>query len=362
MPTDAHDSAAAGRKTIDLRSDTVTRPTEAMREAMMRAEVGDDGFGDDPTVRELEARVAAMLHMEKALFVPSGVMANQIALRLHTQPGDEVIAHKRAHVVNNEAGAPAALAGVTIRLLDSPDGVLYADDVHANLHVGEDGHLAPTALICFENAHNACGGTIVDQGNILGVAAFAHRRGIKLHLDGARLWNAAIASGRSMSELAAPFDSVAVCLSKGLGAPVGSLIVGSAKLMARARRLRRMMGGMMRQTGILAAAGLHALDHHVDRLVEDHQRASTLADGLRDVAGLQVNEPQINIVRVVVAPTHPLRIAEDNGGADLLDLLAEKGVRATRDGGALRLVTHLDINDDDIDAAVDAFSAIFGAA
>ena len=250
---------------------------------------------------------------------------------------------------------------MTLRLLDSPDGCLYADDVHANLRVGEDGHLAPTSLICFENAHNDCGGTVVPQANILGVAAFAHRRGIKLHLDGARLWNAAIASNRSMGELAAPFDSVAICLSKGLGAPVGSLIVGSTKLMARARRLRRMMGGMMRQSGILAAAGLYAIDHHVERLEEDHRRAEMLAEGLGELESVEVNAPQINIVQLTLRPGHPLRVRAENGGEGIVSLLQKEGVLVTGSNVRVRLVTHLGIDDDDIDAAVETFSAIFAA-
>ncbi len=344
---------------VDLRSDTVTRPSAGMREAMMNAAVGDDGFRDDPTLIELEERVASTLHVEAALFVPSGVMANQIALRLHTQPGDEVIAHRRSHVVNHEAGAPAALAGVTLRLLDSDEGILYADDVRENLRIGEDGHLAPTTLICFENPHNGCGGVVVPQNNVLGVAAYAHRRGIRLHLDGARLWNAAVASSRSVGELAAPFDTVAVCLSKSLGCPVGSLIAGRRDDMNRARRLRRMMGGMMRQAGLLAAAGLYALDHHVERLVDDHRRAQTLAEEIHVATGLPVQTPQTNIVYLDIPRGHGLRIGRDNGEPGLRQRLADRGVLTTGTDDRVRLVTHMDIDDEDIEQAAEAVHHVF---
>ncbi len=344
---------------VDLRSDTVTRPTEAMRAAIAAAPVGDDAFGEDPTVIELEERIASLLQKEQAIFLPSGVMANQIALRLHTSPGDEVIAHARSHVVNNEAGAPAAIAGVTLRVLDSPDGSLYVDDVRDNARTGEDGRLPPTSLICFENTHNSCGGKVVPQQGILQVAAYARRRRIRLHLDGARLWNAGLASGRSVGELATPFDTVSVCLSKGLGAPVGSLLAGSAGDLARARRLRRMMGGTMRQAGLLAAAGLYALDNHVERLLEDHQRAGALAEARGAMPGGVVAEPQPHIGDVHIPRGHPLQVERTGGERGLIERLRGRGVLATGEDNRVRLVVHLDIDDDAIDATVDAFNDIF---
>ncbi len=353
------DTAKTSPDAIDLRSDTVTQPTAGMWDAMRSAPLGDDGLNGDPTVRKLELRIAALLHQDDALFVPSGVMANQLALRLHTSPGDEVIAHARSHVVNNELGAPAALAGVTLRLLDSDDGCLYADDVHDNLRDPDDAGVAPTSLICFENSHNACGGRIVPQDSLMPVSAFARRRGIKLHLDGARLWNAAVASRKSVGELTTAFDTVAVCMSKGLGAPVGSLLAGSDKAILRARRLRRMMGGTMRQAGMLAAAGLYALDHHIDRLAEDHQRAALLADGLAEIAGITVNSPQTNIVTLTVPLGHPARIARTSGGLGLRALLRQRGLLTTGTDDHVRLVTHLDVGDAQIDRAVEIIQTVF---
>ena len=246
---------------IDLRSDTVTVPSPAMRQAMFEAEVGDDVFGEDPTVVRLEARVAELLGKEAALFVPTGVMGNQIALHVHTRPGDEVLLAERSHIYHYESGAPAALSGVQLRPLGDARGTVTADDVVAGTRGGYDWE-PRTRLLCLENTVNKAGGLVYPQDVAEEACAEAHARGLATHLDGARLWNAAVASGRLEAELAAPFDTVNVCLSKGLGAPVGSVLAGPADLMRRARRVRKMLGGGMRQVGILAAAGLHALQHH----------------------------------------------------------------------------------------------------
>lgn len=340
---------------VDLRSDTVTQPGPAMRAAMAAAEVGDDGFRDDPTVLALERRVASLLQKEAALFVPSGTMSNQIALRLHAQPGDAVIAHRNCHIFEAEAGGAAALAGVTMLLLTSDDGGLDLEEVRANLHLEEDGRSPPTTLICFENTHNARGGMVVPPENIERVAALARHHGLRLHLDGARLLNAAAACRRSAGELAASFHTVTFCLSKGLGAPAGSLLVGDREQMERARRLRRMMGGMMRQVGILAAAGLYALDHNVARLAEDHLRAAQLAAALSEIPGVRLSTPQTNIVRFALAPTHPVARDIERGGVGLVSRLERAGVLVTGRQGVYRAVLHLGVDDDDLDRAVAGF-------
>lgn len=328
-------------KTIDLRSDTVTRPTPEMREAIARAEVGDDVYGEDPTVNRLQEEAAARLGKESALFVPSGTMANQIAIRALTHHGEVVLAGEGAHILRYESGAPAALAGVQVQTLGS-GGFFDAQDVRAAIHP-PDAHYAPTTLVTLENTHNAAGGRILPPDLLKGIAEVARERGLRLHLDGARLFNAVVASGVPASTWAEPFDTVAFCLSKGLGAPVGSLVCGSRELIARAHRVRKMLGGGMRQAGVLAAAGLHALAHHVERLAVDHANARRLADGLAAL-GLEVEPaPETNIVM--------FRVPDVAGF-----------VRATRarelrinpmDARRLRAVTHLDVSADDIGDALE---------
>ena len=332
---------------IDLRSDTVTRPTAAMKQAMVTAELGDDVFGDDPTVAALEERAAGLLGKEAALYVPSGTMANQLALRVHTQPGDEVIAHARCHIHNYESGAPAALWGVTVRAVDSADGSLPEEQVLAALHTDSDPHLAPTRLVCFENTHNACGGTVVPQEAIERVARLARGNGLGVHLDGARLLNAAVASGRTAADLARSADTVSLCLSKGLGAPVGSVLAGPLALIRRARRFRKMLGGGMRQAGIIAAAGLWALEHNVSRLADDHRRARHLAEALAAMPGVSIDLPRVqtNIVYFGVDPTHPL-------AAHLGARLAEAGVLVTGHGLRYRAVLHLQVDDAQTERAI----------
>ena len=340
---------------IDLRSDTITKPTPAMREAMVRAEVGDDVFGDDPTVARLEARVAEMLGKEAAVFTPSGTMANQLALRSHTEPGDEILVEANAHIYYYESGAPAALAGVMCRCLSGVRGVFTAVDVEAALRPA-DQHFAPTKLVCIENTHNRGGGSIWPIERIREVAEVSRARGLRLHLDGARLWNAAVATGISERDYAAPFDSVSVCFSKGLGAPVGSALCGTREFIQRARRFRKMYGGGMRQAGILAAGALHALEHHRARLAEDHANARALAEGLSRLPAIELDPSsvQTNIVlmRVGKLPAATL------GGA-----LDQAGVRVLATGpDTIRAVTNLMISSDDISVALDTFKRILNGA
>jgi threonine aldolase len=325
---------------IDLRSDTVTRPSEAMRAAMARAEVGDDVYGEDPTVNRLQERVAALLGKEAALFVPSGSMANQIAIFVHTQPGDEVLVGAGAHCMLYESGAAGALAGVQFHVLGGGNGLFTAAEVEAAIQP-DNHHFAPTRLCAVENTHNRGGGVIFPQREINAIAEVARRRGVALHLDGARLWNAQVATGLPLAELAAPFDTVAVCLSKGLGAPVGSLVAGSRRHVERAHRRRKMLGGGMRQAGVLAAAGLYALDHHLARLADDHANARRFADTIARARGvaLDLATVQSNIVIWDLAPTAPLDAAAFVARARDRGLLLN-AVGARR----LRAVTHLDVD------------------
>ena len=339
---------------VDLRSDTVTRPSAAMRQAMVDAPLGDDVFGDDPTVLALQELGARLLGKEAALFVPSGTMANQLAVRVHCRPGDEAIVHAGCHILNHEGGAAAALSGVTLRPLDSADGSLAIDAVRACLHLDDDPHHSPTTLLTLENTHNGCGGCVVPQENPLALRALTEALGVRMHLDGARLANAAVASGKSMAELAAPFDSATLCLSKGLGAPVGSLLCGSVEFIGHARRWRKRFGGGMRQVGVLAAAGLFALEHGVARLAVDHQRAKRLAAGIAALPGLYVDlsRVQTNLVYFDLAVDHAT--AQDRAGRriSLVHRLREHGVLISGGAARLRAVTHLDVDDDGIDYAL----------
>ncbi len=321
---------------IDLRSDTVTRPTEAMRHAMAAAEVGDDVFGDDPTVNHLEQRVAEILGKEAAVFMPSGTMTNQVALRTHTEPGDEVLLEAEAHVYYYEAGAPAALSGVMCRLLHGRRGIFTAADVRAALRPRGNPHYPPTRLLCVENTHNRGGGSIWSLEAVAEVTDAARTADLKCHLDGARLWNACIATGIPEREYARHFDSVSVCFSKGLGAPVGSALAGSHEFIARARRFRKQFGGGMRQAGIIAAGALHALDHHRQRLAIDHENARTLAEIIEKTPGLSLTHPvDTNILVIRVE-----RITSET----FISRLRENGVLVTpRAADTFRAVTHLDV-------------------
>ena len=331
---------------VDLRSDTVTRPTPAMREAMARAELGDDVFGDDPTVNALQQRIAALLGKEAALFLPSGTQSNLAGLMSHCGRGDEYLVGQGAHCYRYEGGGAAVLGSVQPQpLAHQPDGTLALADIEAAIKP-DDAHFARTRLLALENTWN---GKVLAQAYLDAASDLAHARGLATHLDGARLFNAIVASGAEPARLVRGFDSVSVCFSKGLGAPVGSALVGSAELIARAHRLRKMLGGGMRQAGGLAAAALHALEHHVDRLAEDHAQAARLADGLRGIAGLQVQSAQTNIVFVQV---------QDGRGPALLEHLRKLGVLATGLIG-LRFVTHLDVDRAGIERAIAAVRGFF---
>ena len=337
---------------IDLRSDTVTRPGEGMRRAIFEAEVGDNIYGEDPTVNRLQADVAALLGKEDAIFVPSGIMANQLALLVHTHPGAEIILERKCHIFNHEGGATGFLAGVQTCPIDGDRGMLLPEQVERALRNGFYGE--PTSrLLCLENTHNHAGGRVLPQPLVEAAVAVARARGLAAHLDGARLWNAAAASGRTVAELAAPFDTVSVCLSKGLGAPVGSLLAGPADLIKKALRYRNSIGGGMRQSGILAAAGLYALAHHRERLVDDHRRARALADVLATLPGFEIDpahvETNIVLFRVIARPV-----------ADVVAALRAEGIWVAPFGpGLVRAVVHLDISQTDIDATIEALRRLF---
>jgi len=327
-------------KRIDLRSDTVTRPTPEMREAMARAEVGDDVYGEDPTARRLEEMAARLVGKEAALFVPSGTMANQVSLRAATRPGDVVLAGEGAHLIEYESGAAAGLSGLQVQTIGH-NGFFTGADVAAAIHP-DDAHYAPTRVLAFENTHNRSGGRIFPLDRTLEAAAVGRERGLHLHLDGARLWNAVAATGIPASRWAAPFDTLCFCLSKGLGAPVGSLVCGSAESIRRVHRARKMMGGGMRQIGILAAGGIHALEHHVERLVVDHRNASRLAAGLERL-GFRVDPPP---------ETNMVFFGVSNGAAFLRATQARELLMDAIDPGRFRAVTHLDVGEADIDDAL----------
>ncbi len=320
-------------QSIDLRSDTVTRPTPEMRAAMAAAEVGDDVYGEDPTVNRLQAVAAELTGKEGALFMPSGTMANQVAVRAWTEPGDALMAARDAHVYLYEGGGAAALSGVQAALIGS-DGLFRLEDVQAAA-APDDIHFARTRLVCVENTHNRSGGRIFPRSDAVAIGDWARARGWSLHLDGARVFNAAVASGDSVEEIASPFDSVSFCLSKGLGAPVGSLLCGDKAFIDRALRIRKLFGGGMRQVGGLAAAGLYALDHHVERLAEDHEKARFLAASLEGVPGIEIRGvPETNIV-VIKAGNAPALSARARDNGVLLSLM---------DACTLRAVTHLDVS------------------
>jgi threonine aldolase len=341
---------------VDLRSDTVTRPTPAMREAIAAAVVGDDAFDDDPTVHALQDRVAGLLGKERALFVPSGTMGNQIALRSLASPGDEVFVEAECHIFNYEAGAAAALSGVQLRPLAGTRGALEPAAVAAAVR-RDDVHHPPSRLLCLENTHNRAGGAVIPLERLARAAAAARERGLAVHLDGARLWNAAVATGIPLARWAEPFDTVMMCFSKGLGAPVGSILAGDEEVIARARRARKMHGGGMRQAGILAAACLFALDHHVERLADDHRRARALAERAARVPGLAADPAATETNIVLIQVEDPARDA-----AAVVRALEAQGVRMVPFGPrTVRAVTHLDVDDRAIERAGAALEAIEGA-
>jgi threonine aldolase len=324
---------------IDLRSDTVTKPTPAMRAVIAAAEVGDDVFDEDPSVHRLQERVAALLGKEAALFVPSGTMSNQICVKAHTQPGDELLCETRCHIYNSEAGGPAVLSGVTCRTIAGDHGILDVSQLDDKIRP-DDEHLVRTRLVCLENTHNRGGGRIYPIEKIQAISSWARQNGLGMHLDGARLWNAVVATGIPAAQWASHFDSVSVCFSKGLGAPLGSALAGSRDFVARARRIRKLFGGGMRQVGLAAAAALYAVEHHVERLAEDHRHARLIAQAIADTPGLRLDPPEVetNLIWFQVDP--------DTGtGQDLADALKQRGVLVHLAGPqTLRACTHLDVS------------------
>jgi len=335
-------------KKIDLRSDTVTRPTAALRAVMANAEVGDDVFGDDPTVNALQEKMAAMVGMEAGLFMPTGTQSNLCALMAHCARGDEYIVGQNAHTYKYEGGGAAVLASIQPQPIENAaDGTIPLDKIRAAVKP-DDPHFAITRLVTLENT---LGGMVIPESYIGAVSEFAREKSLAMHLDGARIFNAAVKTRRSVKDICSYFDSVSVCLSKGLGTPAGSVLCGSHALIKRAQRHRKMLGGGMRQVGILAAAGIHALDHHVDRLEEDHVNAASLAAGLSARTPIAVQPPQTNIVFVDVAAAdvQPLREHLERAG-----LIVTVGNRT-------RMVTHLDVSAADVGRTVDAFAAFYQA-
>ena len=331
---------------VDLRSDTVTRPCPAMLRAMVAAPLGDDVFHDDPTVQRLEAEAAQRLGKEAALFVPSGTMANQVALRCHTAPGDMVLMAEGAHMYQFESGALAMISGVLPALIMAPRGIMEAQAAEAAI-LPDNEHFAPATLLCVENTSNRGGGSVYPLEVLDSLGAMARRRGLATHLDGARVFNAQVASGIDVARIARDYDSVSVCLSKALGAPIGSLICGPRDFVKRARRVRKMLGGGMRQVGLLAAAGLYALDHNVERLAEDHRRAARLWQGLNALGWDAEEPPETNMVYVRAAEAYALQ-----------DRLVQRGLLAVAVApDRLRMVTHLDVDDEGIERAINAFNS-----
>ena len=337
---------------IDLRSDTVTRPTQAMLDAMMSAKVGDDVYGEDDAVNSLQRHAAEMFGMESALFCPSGTMTNQIGIRVHVQPGDEVVCHERSHVYLYEGGGIASNSGCSVRLLRGDNGKFTAEQLAQNINPSDDSHSPMTRLVTIENTTNMGGGSCWDIASIEGIREVCDLNGLRLHLDGARLFNALVATGESPKRFGELFDTISICLSKGLGAPVGSLLLGTKEHIGKAHRVRKSMGGGMRQAGYLAAAGTYALEHHVDRLREDHDKARKLGDLLRG----------LNYVREVLPVETNIVIFELDDKIDsdhFLDYLRQQGVLAASiKGRTIRFVFHLDISDaqfDKVSGAIGSF-------
>jgi len=339
---------------IDLRSDTVTTPTDGMRKAMACAEVGDDVYGEDPTVNRLQDMVAAMLSKRYALFVPSGTMANQLAVRTQTQPGQEIIVESTSHIVRYEQGAAGALAGVQLHWVPGERGIITAEQVEGAIRPNNP-HNIPTGLICLENTHNAGGGTIYPLSTIEKIKSVANQHGIPMHLDGARLMNAVAATTLPPAAYAQHFDTVSLCLSKGLGAPVGSLLISSQQdVIERARRFRRMYGGAMRQAGVLAAAGIYALEHHVTRLPEDHSHAKKLARLLQQIPSVRISAQHVETNIVIFEVIDQRRTPQE-----IVAALKQQGVLINAVGGlSYRAVTHLNISSKQIEEAGTIFARV----
>jgi len=340
------------KRWIDLRSDTVTKPTEPMRKAMYQAEVGDDVYSEDPTVNALEEKAAEIFAREAALFVPTGSMGNAVCLAVLTRPGSEVICDRLSHVYNYELSSMAVLSGLTPRIVDGPQGAPLPAQVEAAIHPPIY-YVAPTGCISLENTANVAGGRIFPVDRMNEIVSLARKHKIPVHLDGARIFNAAVALGKSVAGLTEEVDSVMFCLSKGLGAPVGSIVVGSKEFIKEARRVRKLFGGGMRQVGILAAAGIYALDHHVARLAEDHDNARRLAGALARIDGIEIDTDSVETNIIMAGTRAPAPTAEE-----LCKRLESYSVRVDPMGPDLiRLVTHLDVSSEDMDRAIEAFQA-----
>jgi len=338
---------------IDLRSDTVTQPTKAMRNAMHNAVVGDDVLQDDPTVIKLEQMVAEMCGMDAALFVPSGTMSNAVAIRAHTSPGDEIILERTSHIYQYEGGGYAAMSGVSVALVDGQKGQMTPQQVQSAIRKqsGSLGHYPDGTLVCVENTANRGGGTCYSQETLDAIANVAHENGCKIHMDGARIFNAVIKTNTDLKQMLSEIDTVSICLSKGLGAPVGSLLVGPRDFIQKAARWRKMFGGGMRQSGILAAAGIYALENHVERLAEDHQRAQKLAQAVNSIDGFEVELSSVE--------TNMVYIDSDMGAKELMVKLAKHGIDVLDVGPtAVRAVVHLHITDEDIDNVISVFNKL----
>ena len=339
---------------IDLRSDTVTQPTEGMREAMAKAVLGDDVLGDDPTVIELQEKAAKILGKETALYVPSGTMANIVATRTHTSPGDEIVTEAHSHIYQYEGGAFAALSGCSVALVHAKNGLMTPEDVSDSIRKAEGSlsHYPNGSLVCVENTSQGGGGTVYSQDTMDEICKIARERDCKLHMDGARLFNAAVASGTDPARIVRDFDTVSICLSKGLGAPVGSVLVGSKADLAEAHRWRKMFGGGMRQAGVIASAGIYALENNIERLSEDHKRARRLAEALNEMPAFSIDldTVQSNIVFIGTGKGKT---------KEVIAALSEQGVEILGiDDSTVRAVFHLHITDEDLEKAIDAFKRI----
>jgi threonine aldolase len=334
---------------IDLRSDTVTKPTPAMRRAMAEAEVGDDVYGEDPTINRLQERAAEVFEKEAAIFVPTGSMGNQIAVKLHTRPGQEVVIEERGHIYNFEMATMSAFSGVLARPVKSIDGsgILNWDEISTGLHANTAYYVAPTGLIALENSHNLAGGSLLTRDRTEDICARAHERNLPVHLDGARIFNAAAALGETVANLARPADSVMFCLSKGLGAPVGSMLLGTRAFIDEARVVRKMLGGGMRQAGVLAAAGLIALEESPKGLPDDHANAKLLAEGLAALPGIGI-DPERIVTNIVIFDVTETGMTAD----EICAQLRERGVLASGFGSSIRAVTHYDVSRADIETAL----------
>ena len=342
-------------KIIDLRSDTVTKPSLGMRQAMAKAVVGDDVFDDDPTVQRLEAIVAKLLGKEKALYVPSGTMGNEVCLKILTRPGDEVLCEAGSHIYKNEVGAASALAGIQLHIVKGNRGVFTAEEIEPEIPV-PDVHHPTMSVIAIENTHTTAGGTVFPIDEVRKIRKLADRHKIKMHLDGARLWNACIATGLKPVDYAKYFETVTVCLSKGLGAPIGSVLASTQELIFEARRVRKRLGGGMRQVGIIAEAGIYALKNNFARIKEDHHNARWLAERLVEIPGIEIDMEtvQSNLVVFDIAGTGK-KVRE------AAEALKKRGVLVVPFGGfTLRAVTHLDVDKRDLERAVKMFQKVFG--